>query len=100
MVARKRWVLVQAKPPSLCQYPDDIFDIVLQSLRTADTEIILEVAKSMSHRMKKIVGEEEIFPNEPLFAVVDEVQVAAECLSKSFRSFTTGVDKRSFLQAF
>jgi hypothetical protein len=89
MVARRRWVLVQALPPSL-RYPDDIFAVVLKSLRSADTEVMLSLADSMLYEITQIVGKENL-PNETLFVVVDEVQVAAEYLKKSFRSFTQGL---------
>jgi hypothetical protein len=85
-------------PPSL-RYRDDIFTVVLKSLRSADTEVMLNLAESILREITQIVGKEN-FPNGPLFAVVDEAQVAAEYLTESFRSFTTGLDKRPVLHAF
>jgi hypothetical protein len=53
----------------------------------------------MLREVTHTVGEEN-FPNENLFAVVDEAQVAAEYLNVFFRSFTTGIDMRPVLHGF
>jgi len=59
MVARRRWVLVEVPPPSL-RYEDDVFAVVINSLHSADTVVMLEIAHSMLH---EIVGNEN-FPHE------------------------------------
>jgi hypothetical protein len=90
--ARRRWVLVQAMPPSL-RHPNGIFTIVLQSLRRGDSRDMGDLAESMLDEMTKIMGE-SIFPsNQQLHAVIDEAQVAGEYMSESFRSLTTGTDR-------
>lgn len=98
MVARRRWVLVQALPPSLSP-EGEIFNVVITSLRAADTMIMRTLICSMLSEIKNIAGK-TIFPNKPLFTVVDEVQVAAQYLEISFRSSTTGTDMRPVLHAF
>ena len=95
MVARRRWV--QVLPPFVEPfYSSDIFAVVLQSLRSANTEVMLKLARSMFCLMPQIV-EEEIFPLKKFFAVVD--QVAAEYLKESFCSFNTELDNRPALHA-
>jgi hypothetical protein len=98
MVARRRWVLVQVLPPSLHFDDDDMFSLV-RSLRPADTNVMLDLARTMLEGLSGIAGV-EIFGSDRLFAVVDEAQVAAEYLEESFRSFTTGIDMRPVLHAF
>ena len=97
--ARRRWVLIQAMPPSI-RYPSDIFSIVLESLRCANSRDMADLIKSMLADMTKIIGE-SIFPlNQQFFAVIDEAQVAAEYMNESFRSLTTGIDARPVLHPF
>ena len=91
-VARKRWVLAQALPPSL-QHSEDIFTIIVNSLRSARADDMISLAHTMIQDMDMVV-------NERLFAVIDEAQVAAVYLNDSFRSFTTGIDMRPVLHAF
>jgi hypothetical protein len=90
--ARRRWVLAQVLPPSLQYDKDDLFTVVVRSLRSADTTDMLKLARTMLRGMAHIVG--------GLFAVVDEAQVAAVYLKDSFRSLTTGTDMRPVLHAF
>jgi len=96
--ARKRWVLIQALPP-FDEVRGDIFSAVLRSLRAADTSSMHLHTVTMLERIRRTVGN-EIFPKAQFFTVVDEAQVAAEYLTNSFRSFTTGIDKRPVLHAF
>jgi hypothetical protein len=96
MVARRRWVLVQVLPPSFRR--GDIFDAVIRSLRNADTEVMHSLVDDMLSEMENLVGK-AIFSNKPLFAVVDEAQVAAQYLPNSFRS-SSGTDMRPVLHAF
>ena len=100
MVARRRWVLVQALPPFL-RCSGDIFAIVVDSLRAADTAVMRTLANTMLVEIWSMAGT-AIFPinSKPLFAVVDEVQVAAEYLKGSFRSSTPEIDLRPVLHAF
>jgi hypothetical protein len=95
MAARRRWVLVQAMPPFFV-YPNDIFTVVLGSLRSANTEVMLSLADSMLSEMRQKGN----LPDDRLFVVVDEAQVAAVHLKESFRSVTTGIDERPVLHAF
>ena len=96
MVARRRWVLVQVLPPT--SLGDEIFDVVVRSLRATDTEIMRSLVGSMLSEMNSLVGN-AIFSKKPLFAVVDEAQVGAQYLEKSFRS-SAGTDMRPVLHAF
>lgn len=100
MVARRRWVLVQALPPFL-RRSGDVFAIVVDSLRAADTGVMRTLISSMLDEIWSTVGT-AIFPinSKPLFAVVDEVQVSAEYLKGSFRSSTPEIDVRPVLHAF
>ena len=100
MVARRRWVLVQALPPFL-RRSGDIFAIVVDSLRAADTGVMRTLISSMLDEIWSTVGT-AIFPinSKPLFAVVDEVQVSAEYLKGSFRSSTPEIGVRPVLHAF
>ena len=97
-LARQRWVLVQVLPPS-ANTGSDIFATVLLSLRFADTLSLQSLTLFMLKEITKQVGD-EIFPDKQLFAVVDEAQVAADYLTTSFRSFTTGTNMRPFLHKF
>ena len=99
-LARQRWVLAQALPPST-KIGSDIFTVVLQalSLRSADTLSLQSLTRSMLQEITKQVGD-EVFPSKQLFAVIDEAQVAAEYLPASFCSFTMGMDMRPVLQLF
>jgi hypothetical protein len=84
-------------PPSL---RDDIFSIVLKSLRRADSRDMGDIIDAMLTDMTKIMGE-SIFPlSQRLFTVIDEAQVAAEYMNESFRSLTTGIDARPVLHPF
>ena len=89
-VARKRWVLAQVLPPRL---GEDIFTAIVKSIRAASEEDMVLLAEFMIQEM-------DMVKNELFFAVIDEAQVAAEYLSDSFRSFTTGMDLRPVLHAF
>jgi hypothetical protein len=91
-VPRRRWVLAQVLPPSLQYDKDDLFTVVVNSLRSAGTTDMLHLARTMLREMEHIVGNEQ----RKFFAVVDEAQVAAVYLEDSFRSFTTGTDMRPF----
>ena len=95
--ARRRWVLVQAMPPSL---RDDIFSIVLKSLRRADSRDMGDLIDSMLADMTEIIGESILPLTQRFFAVIDEAQVAAEYMNESFRSLTTGIDARPVLHPF
>ncbi|KIL64994.1 hypothetical protein M378DRAFT_105538 [Amanita muscaria Koide BX008] len=93
MIARRRWILAQVMPPfPKFQDDDDMFTTIITSLRGAEEKDMLRLAGTMLRGMARIRG--------LLFAVVDEVQVAAEYLSDYFRSFTTGTDMRPVLDAF
>jgi len=96
--ARKRWVLIQALPP-FNNAQDDIFSAVLRSLWAADTSSMHLHIVTMLEEIRRTVGN-DIFPKGRFFTVVDEAQVAAEYLTNSFRSFTTGIDKHPVLHAF
>ncbi|KIM43671.1 hypothetical protein M413DRAFT_443578 [Hebeloma cylindrosporum] len=96
MKARRRWVLVQALPPSTTT---DIFVAIVNSLRSADTSVMRELSLNMFSEIKDLVGP-DIFPGNPFFTVVDEAQVAAQHLTNSFRSSTTGTHQRPVLHAF
>ena len=94
-VARRRWVLVQVLPPYLrFNKKDDMFALLVRSLRPADTDVMLDLSRTM------LGGLSNLARVDSLFAVVDEAQVAAEYLDKSFRSVTTGTDMRPVLHAF
>ncbi len=85
-VARRRWVLAQALPPSSGYDRDDLFVKVLLGLRGADTDVMLEIVRSSLHSI--MTERTDLFPmgiNTPLFIVIDEAQVAGEYL-KFFRS--------------
>ncbi|KAF8223481.1 hypothetical protein L208DRAFT_1316565, partial [Tricholoma matsutake] len=88
MVAQRRWVLAQLMPPSKFS-SSDLFTFVLESLHDASTT-----------DMNNIAGKEIFQQKQRFFAVVDEVQVAAESLTDYFHSRTTGLDKRPVLHAF
>ena len=92
-VARRRWVLAQVLPPSLKYDKDDLFTVVVKSLRSAGAMDMLNLARTT---LRDIFGDEQ----PDLFAVVDEAQVAAEYLKDSFRSISTGTDMRPVLHAF
>ena len=96
MLVRRRWALVQVLPPF--SQRGDIFDVAIRSLRNADTEVMRSLVDDMLSEMKNLVGK-AIFSNKPLFVVVDEVQVAAQYLAKSFR-FSSRKDMRPVLHAF
>ena len=99
-LARQRWVLAQALPPST-KIGSDIFSVILQalSLCSADTLSLQSLTRSMLQEITKQVGD-EVFPSKQLFAVIDEAQIAAEYLPTSFCSFTMGIDVRPVLHAF
>jgi len=97
--ARRRWVLVQATPPSF-RYPTDIFATVLASLRAADSMDMNDLCKSMLADMTKIMGEATFPSNLQFYAVIDDVQVAAEYMKDSFRPLTTGTNRRPVLRPF
>jgi hypothetical protein len=98
--ARRRWVLAQVLPPRLNHEDDDLFVKVLRSLRHADTEIMLKMARGT---LREITAKRrDFFPAGAtetlrLFVVIDEAQVAADHLSAYFRP-TTGTDLRPVLR--
>jgi hypothetical protein len=96
MVARRRWVLVQVVPPFLRYHKDDLFSIIVNSLRAAGAADMLNLAGATLQEMAHIVGKEELM----LFAVIDEAQVAAVYLNDFFHSLTTDTDMRPVLHAF
>jgi len=95
--ARRRWVLLQVMPPF--DDIDDIFVVVLGSLRAADKTDMMDFTKNMLKEMKMHLGN-DFFPNKGLFAVVDEAQVATEYLNESFCSTATETEKRPVLHPF
>jgi hypothetical protein len=95
--ARRRWVLVQVIPPF--DGIEDIFVVVLGSLRAADKTDLMDFTKTMLRGMTTR-SEQIFFPNQGLFAVIDEAQVAAEYLDGAFRSTTTETEKRPVLHPF
>jgi hypothetical protein len=94
--ARRRWVLAQVLPPF--HRTHDIFVIVLDSLRAAYKADLIHFTLSMLDSLINRFGS-KFFPGR-LFAVVDEAQVAAEYLNESFRSITSGSEKRPVLHPF
>jgi hypothetical protein len=95
--ARRRWVSAQVSPPRLCDDGEDLFVKVLQALRGAETRIMLDIIRSSLRDMR--TGRKDLFPMEsttPLFVVIDEAQVAAECL-KHFLS-GSGTVRRPILR--
>lgn len=62
-----------------------MFALLIRSLRPADTDVMLD----LSHTM--LGGLSDLARVNCLFAVVDEAQVAAEYLDKSFRSLPQGL---------
>ncbi|KAF8516724.1 hypothetical protein BU17DRAFT_92559 [Hysterangium stoloniferum] len=95
-VARRRWVLAQALPPRSSQKGDDLFVTILQTIRHADTDIMITSINSMLNQFMN--KRKDLFPVgfTPLFAVIDEAQVAADHLKEYFRS-DTGSDLRPIL---
>lgn len=97
-VARRRWVLAQVLPPRLTSEDDDLFVKVLLALRHTDTKITLGIVRST---LRALMAERrDLFPVEPvtpLFAVIDEVPVAADHLKEFFRP-TAGTDLRPILR--
>ena len=91
--ARRRWVLAQVLPPF--HRSKDIFTTVLDSLRAAFKADLIPHTDSMLNSLIDRLGS-KFFPGR-LFAVVDEAQVAAEYLNESFRSVTSGSEKRPVL---
>ncbi|KAM6498411.1 hypothetical protein JOM56_006359 [Amanita muscaria] len=97
VVARKRWVLAQVLPPALPFSKYDIFAAIVNRLRSADTVDMLNLASTMLLETAEKVGDQIFSKTTPLFAVVDEAQVAAVYLDDYFRSITTGTDMRPVL---
>ncbi|KAF8241170.1 hypothetical protein L208DRAFT_1464244, partial [Tricholoma matsutake] len=94
-IARRRWVLLQVLPPyPLFNMKDDMLALLIRSLRPADTDVMLDLSCTM------LGGLSDLARVNCLFAMVDEAQVAAEYLDKSFCSLTTGTDMRPFLHVF
>jgi len=103
-VARRRWVLLQVMPPPHSSSTLDIFAVLVQSLRSADTDDMLTFVRTT---LKSLYSREDLFPVAekvenitPLFVVIDEAQVAADKLQDYFRSTTPGTDLRPILHAF
>ncbi|KAM6495491.1 hypothetical protein JOM56_008197 [Amanita muscaria] len=95
--ARRRWVLAQILPPRLKQSDEDLFVTVLRALRNADTDIMLRMARDLLGDI--MTKRTNLFPEgrgTPLFVVIDEAQMAAECL-KVFPS-TSGNRLRPILR--
>jgi len=90
-------VLVQVIPPF--DGIEDIFVVVLGSLRAADKTDMMDFTKTMLRSMRTRLGQ-EFFPNQGRFAVVDDAQVAAEYLNGAFRSTTTETENRPVLHPF
>ena len=80
---------------ALHSHPGDIFSIVLESLRCADSRDMSDLIISMLADMQSIFS-----LNEQFFAVIDEAQVASEYMNESFRSLTIGIDARAVLDPF
>lgn len=68
---RMRWVLVQVLPPSR-PFLGDILAVVVN--RSATYNAMLNLARSMLREITQLVGD-DIFPQERVFAVIDEAQV-------------------------
>ncbi|KIM39923.1 hypothetical protein M413DRAFT_446839 [Hebeloma cylindrosporum] len=96
MIVRRRWVLVQALPPSARD--GDIFASIVDSLQYADTAVMHTLSNNMLSEIRRKVGA-KLFPDNGLFVVFDEAQVAAQQLTNAFRSSTTGTT-RPVLHAF
>jgi len=101
-VAWRRWVLLQVMPPRsvMC----DIFTNLFQSLRSADTDDMLNLVNTM---LKNLFSCEDLFPvaervnnTTPLFVVIDKAQVAADNLSEYFCFTNKGTDLRPILHTF
>jgi hypothetical protein len=103
-VARRRWVLLQVMPPCLVTTTLDIFTVLVQSLRSADTDdmlnFVITTLRNLHSRKDLFPVAERVNNTTPLFVVIDEAQVAADKLSEHFRSTTTGTDLRPILHAF
>ena len=96
-VARRRWVLAQVLPPRKGASEWDLFVRVLQSLRAGRTEIMRSFYVDTVTTLT--TSRADLFPlgrATPIFAVIDEAQVAADHL-KFFPS-TTGDELRPILR--
>ena len=102
-VARRRWVLLQAMParlPVFYSHSDqDIFVELFQSLRDADTDVMLSFIDETLFELSS--QRPDLFPCEGFepqyFAIIDEAQEAADHLNEHFRS-STGLDLRPILR--
>ena len=97
-VARRRWVLLQAMPARGI-LGRDIFVLLFQSLRNADTDTMLDFIQTTLYQLD--TQRQDIFPlpegsRTSYFAIVDEAQEAADHLKEYFRS-STGTDLRPIL---
>jgi hypothetical protein len=106
-VARRRWVLLQAMPPRVPEERTygsdyDIFYVLFQSLRNADTDTMMSFIKETLFQLSS--QRQDLFPfvegfRAHYFVIIDEAQEAADHLTEYFRS-DTGVDVRPILREF
>lgn len=94
--ARRRWVLAQVMPPCL-EESEDLFVTVLRTLRNTDTDIMVCMVEDLLRDIRN--KRTDLFPEgrkTPLFAVIDEAQVAADYLR--FFPSTSGNERRPILR--
>jgi hypothetical protein len=80
--ARRCWVLAQVLPPSLSHEGGDLFVNVVQGLRGARIETMLDIIHSLQAEI--MTKRKDLFPQgkkTPISIVVDEVQMAANNLN-------------------
>jgi hypothetical protein len=94
MTARRRWVFLQALPPIFNMGLDDIFVVVLRSIRAGDTIVMRTFIRST---MELVKTRKDLFLDRRIFIVLDEAQDAARCHIDCFPSTTQPVEKRQAL---
>ena len=90
--ALRRWVFLQIMPPFIG--PEDIFTVILRSIRHGDGESMLQLARELLQKCR----EHQLFRSGLLHCAVDEAQEGLKFHEDMFRS-TSGAHRRPALYA-
>jgi hypothetical protein len=90
--ALRRWVFLQIMPPFIGR--EDIFTLILRSIRHGDGDSMLQLARELLETCRK----HQLFGSALLYCAVDEAQEGLNFHKKMFRS-SSGAHRRPALYA-
>jgi hypothetical protein len=96
IVARRRWVLLQAMPPYV-DLTDDVFIEILRSIRGGDAEDMLSYIRGTLRAIRS--ERNDLFPCQEMFLVFDEAQIATYHHIDCFPAFSDTYSTQSVLHS-